>query len=468
MARDNVSRGDRHVNQGSELSALLRCPACGAGALSLRDDAWRCDACAVTFPEVDGVPWLFAAPLEALAEWRQRLSALLAELAREAGELRAALERPGLEVRGRNRLKLQASALEDHARRLAALLAPLGAAPGAATPEMHRALGTRIPGAQGLASYYVNLHRDWVWGSEENEAALASVVDALGGYAPRRVLVLGAGGGRLAYDLAQRLTPGLVVALDINPLNAFVARRMFAGERVQLYEFPIAPRDADSHAILRTLAAPSALTTPVELVLADASCAPFAPGSFDVVVTPWLIDIIDEDLAAFVPRVNALLEPGGRWVNTGSLAFAQADPALRYALDEVLEITVRCGFARPLPDERRMPYMCSPASRHGRMESVVTFCAVKERAVDVPTHASLPAWLVNPREPVPALPEFQNSALTMRIYGYLASLIDGRRSLADMAQVLETERLMTAADALPAVRGFVRRLWEESRLRTRF
>ena len=468
MARDNVSRVDRHVIQGSELSALLRCPACVAGALSFDADAWRCDACAVTFPEVDGTPWLFAAPLESLSEWRQRLSALLAELAREAGDLRSALERPGLDVRGRNRLKLQASALEDHARRLGALLAPLGASPGAATLEMHRALGTRIPGAQGLASYYVNLHRDWVWGEEENAAALAAVADSLVGSAPRRILVLGAGGGRLAYDLALRLTPRLVVALDINPLNAFVARRMFAGERVQLYEFPIAPRDADSHAILRTLSAPVVIKTPVELVLADASRAPFAPGSFDVVVTPWLIDILDEDLATFAPRINALLEPGGRWVNTGSLSFAQSDPALRYALDEVLEITVRSGFARPVPDERRLPYMCSPASRHGRTESVVTFCAVKERAVDVRAHASLPAWIVNPREPVPALPEFQNAALTMRIYGFLASLIDGRRSLTDMAQVLEKERLMTAADALSAVRGFVQRLWEDSRLRTRF
>jgi hypothetical protein len=37
-----------------------------------------------------------------------------------------------------------------------------------------------------------------------------------------------------------------------------------------------------------------------------------------------------------------------------------------------------------------------------------------------------------------------------------------------MVLVLEKERLMSAADALPAVRGFVRRLWEESRVRTRF
>jgi len=235
-----------------------------------------------------------------------------------------------------------------------------------------------------------------------------------------------------------------------------------------MYEFPIAPRDAESHAILRTLAAPGPLDVPVEFVLADASRAPFAPGSFDLVITPWLIDVLDEDLASFAPRINALLEPGGRWLNTGSLAFAQSDPALRYTLEEVLAIAEAAGFAPPEPDERRMPYMCSPASRHARMESVVTFCAIKERAVDAPAQAPVPPWLADPRAPVPALPEFQSAALTMRIYGYLATLIDGRRSIVDMAQVLEKERLMTTEDALPAVRGFVRRLWEDSRLRSRF
>jgi SAM-dependent methyltransferase len=456
------------VYDRSEFIALLRCPGCASGALVRAADDWQCAACAARFPDFDGIPWLFAAPDAALAEWRQRLNALLADLKREAAGLRTALERPMLAVAARNRLKLQAAALEDHARRLAALLAPIGAEQGTATPELHRALGTRIPGAQGLASYYVNLHRDWVWGAEENAAALTAVVDALGTPAPRRILVLGAGGGRLACDLAQRLRPDLVVALDINPLNAFVARRIVAGERVQLYEFPIAPRDADSHAILRTLAAEQPLEGRVEFVLADASRAPFAPGAFDCVVTPWLIDVIDEDLASFAPRVNALLEPGGRWVNTGSLAFAQADPALRYTLEEVLDVVVAAGFARPEVHEHRVPYMCSPASRHGRIESVVTFRAVKARAVDLPLHASLPAWLADPRTPVPALHEFQSAALTMRVYGFLASLIDGRRSLADMAQVLVSERLMSADDALPAVRGFVQRLWEESRLRTRF
>ena len=468
VARANVRGGDVHVHDRHEFTGLLRCPTCSSGALARGEAAWHCGACPALFPELDGVPWLFAAVDDALAEWRTRVNALAAELTREAGSHRSALERPGLDVRARNRLKLQSGALEDHVRRLTALLAPLGVAAATATSELHRALGTRIPGTQGLASYYVNLHRDWAWGEVENESALGAVLDVLQGRAAQRVLVLGAGGGRLAYDLAQRLRPRLTVALDINPLNAFVARRMFAGEEVSMYEFPIAPRDPESHAVLRRLAAPARSEVPVEVVLADASRAPFVPGSFDLVVTPWLIDILDEDLATFAPRVNALLERGGRWVNTGSLVFSQSDPALRYTLDEVVAIAERAGFARPLVDERSMPYMCSPASRHARMESVVSFCAVKDRDADAPPHASLPEWLTDPRAPVPALPEFQGAALSMRIYGYLASLIDGRRSIGDMAQVLADERLMTAAEALPAVRGFVRRLWEESRLRTRF
>ena len=69
---------------------------------------------------------------------------------------------------------------------------------------------------------------------------------------------------------------------------------------------------------------------------------------------------------------------------------------------------------------------------------------------------------------MPALPEFESAALSMRIYGYLATLIDGRRSLAEMAQLLVNERLMTAEDALPAVRGFVRQLWDEAKRHTRF
>ena len=95
----------------------------------------------------------------------------------------------------------------------------------------HRGVGTRLPLEQGLTNYYVNLHRDWAWGEEENAAGLAEIVAVLGGNASGlgRTLVQGAGAGRLAYDLHAAGDAPLTVATDFNPLLLFVAREMFAG-----------------------------------------------------------------------------------------------------------------------------------------------------------------------------------------------------------------------------------------------
>ena len=129
-----------------------------------------CDACALEFPELDGVPCLLADPAAVLGDWRARSHAFLAELDAQAGRYRAALGPSVTRATTRNRLKLLAAACTDHARRLRALLAPLGLG-AAAAPELYRALGVSLPSSQGLTSYYANLHRDWCWGEAENEAS---------------------------------------------------------------------------------------------------------------------------------------------------------------------------------------------------------------------------------------------------------------------------------------------------------
>ena len=70
---------------------------------------------------------------------------------------------------------------------------------------MHVALGTELPLNQGLSTYYPNLHRDWCWGDAENRASLAAVQASLpAGVAPQRILVVGAGAGRLAAGRQQQ------------------------------------------------------------------------------------------------------------------------------------------------------------------------------------------------------------------------------------------------------------------------
>ena len=99
-------------------------------------------------------------------------------------------------------------------------------------------------------------------------------------------------------------------------------------------------------------------------------CAPpFAEAALRTIVTPWLIDIIDEDLARFAARINQLLAPGGAWINFGSVSFCQGELVNRLSHEESLEVVAKAGFAVKRQHEARIPYMQSPASRHARLET---------------------------------------------------------------------------------------------------
>jgi hypothetical protein len=107
--------------------------------------------------------------------------------------------------------------------------------------------------------------------------------------------------------------------------------------------------------------------------------------------------------------------------------------------------------------------MNCPDSRHQRIESVLTMSARKHLNVDQPArHQALPEWLVTGREPIPALPGFQSQAASTRIHAFIMSLIDGERSLKDMAQTMESQRLMPAKEAEAAIRGFLIKMFEEA------
>ena len=407
---------------------------------------------------------MFAEPREAVTEWRGRLSLLTQHLATEATAIQTSLAGGELPTGARRRLEHVARANEDQIRRLQVLLAPLGLEQASMTEATHRGIGTRLPTEQGLTNYYVNLHRDWAWGDEENRATLEELRALLGDLKGLgNTLVQGAGAGRLAYDLHGAGDSALTVATDFNPLLLFAARELFSGRAVELYEYPIAPRRTEDHAVLRRLAAPAPAREGLMLVAADALQPPFADGVFDTVVTPWFIDIIGEPFTRVAARINLLLKPGGRWINFGSLAFARAAHAERVTLEEVIELMPRLGFGDVRTREGSTPYMRSPASRHARIENTVSWVANKVATlVDTPRARVLPEWLLLPDKPVPRTPALEMQAISSRVHAFLLALINGERSQRDMARVLVEQRLMSADEAAHAVRMFLARLHEES------
>ncbi len=441
------------------LTALLACPRCD-GALTTAEAGHRCEGCRVDFPRIGGVPWLFAEPQAALGEWRARFNMLRRQTEHDGKRVTDALARQDLHESTRNRLVAEREALTDHAVRIAGLLAPLEL-PEPAEKATYLALRTRPPSDQGIATYYQNVHRDWAWGETENAASLTVVRAALAGHEPSRVLVLGSGAGRLAYDLHMQTGAEFTVALDFNPLLVTIANRVTAGEALELYEWPIAPRGP--RAVLNRLSAPAPAREGLVHVLGDALRPPFRAGAFDTVLTPWLIDILPERLEHFAARINNLLADGGRWINFGSLAFAGADPEAHYGIAECADVLGASGFSAPVVSETRLAYMCSPASRHGRTEDVVTWSAEKVKRIRrVPRHEALPDWLVRGEAPVPHSDFVQMQAFATRVHAFILSLVDSRRSIRDIAAVLAEQKLMSRDEAESAVRGFFIKVYEDS------
>ena len=83
----------------------------------------------------------------------------------------------------------------------------------------------------------------------------------------------------------------------------------------------------------------------------------------------------------------------------------------------------------------------------------------------VTRHQALPEWLVRGRDPVPLAEEFRVQATSTRIHAYIMSLIDGKRSIADIAQMLEQQKLMRAEDAESSIRGLLIKMFDASQTR---
>src|SRR5882757_3253494 len=95
---------------------LLACPRCGKG-LSATPQL-RCEHCRIDFPDLVGVPCLFAEPTAALSEWRTRLHRLLRQWQTDAARTERALKQKNLHALTRRRLEKLVGAQTAHVAEL--------------------------------------------------------------------------------------------------------------------------------------------------------------------------------------------------------------------------------------------------------------------------------------------------------------------------------------------------------------
>ena len=251
----------RHLSNPNSLSSVLACPRCRRGPVTLERAGWMCGACSSGFPVIGEIPWLFPEPRQALTEWRGRLSLLTQHLASEATAMRASCRRRDLPRRTRRRLEhVGDGATRTRSSGCARCWRRSGSNRPGIAEATHQGLGTRLPTEQGLTNYYVNLHRDWAWGDEENAGGTrrSCVRCSAAGSRP------GSHAGARRRRRAAGLRPAWRRRCAADGRHGFQSAaacsrhaRCLRDATVELYEFPIAPRRIEDHAVLRRLSAPA-------------------------------------------------------------------------------------------------------------------------------------------------------------------------------------------------------------------
>jgi SAM-dependent methyltransferase len=250
-----------------------------------------------------------------------------------------------------------------------------------------------------------------------------------------RVLVIGAGACRLAYDLHMTREAKATLALDIDPIALGAASKIISGQAITLTELRSNAVELGRLSAAARLVAPRGRATSFDFLLADGLAPPLRDGAFDTVLTPWFIDLVPPDLRDFMGVVRRVLRPGGRWLNYGPLLYPlDRTPSCRFSWEEILELVRLAGFRVDSMFDGQVHYAHSPLTRRGRIEQVFAFSA--ERTEGPPEGARPPAWLVHPWLPVP---DFEGRAsFAHENAGFVAilALVDGRRSIDELADAI--------------------------------
>jgi hypothetical protein len=338
--------------------------------------AFACTSCGQTYPSLATIRILLPAASTHVEHWRQQLGFII----QQAAESNRVLEDQAadLAIGGATRIRLQAlaRAITQQVADLATVIAPVLGQP------LQPGQGVSLP--RGATDYLSYLFRDWAWSNgndEENERSLVAIRRVTRGRDLGRMLVLGAGGCRLAYDLHVSGGATETAVVDIDPYLFIVAEAVVRGAAVSFTESSVNAPEVDPVSRRWTLSAPSGPLGPeaFRFFLADGTEPPFANETFDTVVTPWFIDQVPADLAGLLRRLHALLVPGGLWIHRGPLLYRpEALPiACWYTRQEIFDLAQAVGFRMGDWEHASQPCLVSPLTGRGLIENVLTFEAVR-------------------------------------------------------------------------------------------
>lgn len=434
---------------------VLVCPVCATDLQEL-----RCSRCTTEYYSLVGIPCLFPAGVQQKALWQHQMAIMEAQGGEALEHLDYILQGYDLSARTRDRLE------QGHAAMAESLDVILGLLKGAGLESRHDPVLEQVQ-VDNPTEYYHHILRDWAWDSEPsqhyethvNDANLKRTLEVWETQVPGRMLVLGAGAGRLSWDLHKHLKPEFSIASDINPFLLTCAHRLIRARQPltlpELYTYPQIGFPFSKSWTMQPPEDPEGLHKSWFALGADVWNMPLAGASMDTIVTSWLLDVTGGDVKDLISVIAYLLKPGGRWLNTGPLLYsARIGFDLKYSAEEILEFAAMAGFDIERQSVEEVAHMASPLNARYHHEQLFSFCARKRQeanALPVPGKTSAwltPGWLVMHHQPIPKI-EFK-CQMGHEFIERVLDLVDGERSVYQIAQMVQSG-LPEGVDAKDAV-----------------
>ena len=360
-----------------------------------------------------------------------------------------ALQRYDLVPKTRQRLEDSHEAMYESLTSMKALLED-----GGLVPEFYK-MFEHSP-RENLSEYYHHILRDWAWDEQRsqyfathvNDENLKRIKKVWLKQKPEFILALGAGAGRLSWDIHVNFNPKLTIATDINPVLLASAIRLIKQQRPltlpELYKYPQIGFPHAAKWKMKPANDPDAKRDSWIALGADVWNMPLKPRSVDCIVTSWLLDVAAGDVRDLIGVITYLLKPDGQWINTGPLLYSPPLPFdQKYSAEEIKQFASLAGFEIKNENVDEIAHMASPINARFHHEQVWSFAAIKKHAEEnlpypqKPTDDNwlTPGWLIIHHLPVPQL-HFacpHEHDLVEKVF----SLVDGKRSIQDISYSLQ-------------------------------
>ncbi|HEY7774063.1 MAG TPA: hypothetical protein VIC26_12840 [Marinagarivorans sp.] len=439
---------------------MLICPVC---ATELEGQV--CNNCRSEFFELGNIPCVFTSGVQQKKLWQHQMAMMEAQGGEALENLDYTLQGYDLSALTRDRLEQAYESMEQSLNVILAQFSESGLV--AELDPMYEQNTVDNP-----TEYYHHILRDWAWDNEPskyfethaNDANLNRVLNIWSDPKPGKMLVLGAGAGRLSWDLHERLAPEFTIASDLNPFLLTCAQDLIKERKVitlpELYTYPQIGYPFNKPWVMQPPKDENNARANWYALGSDVWNMPLRENSVDTIVTSWLLDVTGGDVKDLIGVITYLLKPGGRWINTGPLLYSRTMPFdKKYSAEEILDFAEMSGFEVEQQSVDEVEHMVSPLNARYHYEQIFSFNAKKlEKARPLPkpgnTSAWLtPGWLVMHHLPVPKI-DFQCER-GHEFIGKVLDLVDGEKSIYLMAQLLQAEMPegVSAKDAVTALFG---------------